>query len=344
MTAEIRTLGRTAAELIDELSTMTAAVHDGLADPTAQRVLENLGAHLRAEGSELRAAVAPPKNDSGVAVVRGLIVDHAVAGPTPRGWRAVDERMLSPLDASLALLAAVAGRPFSWAGQQDGRLINNILPEPGKEQEQTGASSTVLLAPHTEDAFHPDRANLLMLLCVRNPQQVPTTVASVRRARLSESDQRILRNRTVPILPDDSYDWDRSLKPLPVATLWDRADGLAMRYDPAYTPIHEAPVEHQAAYRRLGEALAEVSEAVVLEPGDMAIIDNDVVVHGRAPFTPRYDGTDRWLKRVNVSFAQGRRTEHEALEHGYGQVIKDDFALPAPSGRAVREHVLTGVS
>ena len=332
MAAEIRTLSPKARELVHELGTMTAAVHDGLADPTAQRVLENLGAHLRAEGSELREAVAAPKSASGVAVVRGLVVDPAVAGPTPSGWRAVDERMLSPLDASLALLAAIAGRPFSWAGQQDGRLINNILPEPGKEREQTGASSTVLLAPHTEDAFHPDRANLLMLLCVRNPQQVPTTVASVRRAKISDEDKRILRERAVPILPDDSYDWNRSRGPQPVATLWDRHDGLAMRYDPAYTPLHEASDEYQAAYRRLGEALAEVGEAVVLEPGDMAIIDNDVVVHGRAPFTPRYDGTDRWLKRVNVSFApRARRTEHEALEDGYGQEIKDDFAMPVPA-------------
>ncbi|ERG69144.1 TauD/TfdA family dioxygenase [Segniliparus rugosus] len=303
MTAEIRTLSAKAGELVHELGAMTASVYDGLADPFAQRALENIGAHLRSEGSELREAVAAPKSASGVAVVRGLVVDHAVAGPTPAGWRAVDERMLSPLDASLALLAAIAGRPFAWAGQQDGRLVNNILPEPGKEHEQTGASSSVLLAPHTEDAFHPDRANLLMLLCVRNPQQVPTTVASVRRARISESDQRVLSERVVPILPDDSYDWDRSLPSLPVATLWERHDGLAMRYDPAYTPLAEASAEYQAAYRRLGEALAEVSEAVVLEPGDMAIIDNDVAVHGRAPFTARYDGTDRWLKRVNVSFS-----------------------------------------
>jgi alpha-ketoglutarate-dependent taurine dioxygenase len=38
-----------------------------------------------------------------------------------------------------------------------------------------------------------------------------------------------------------------------------------------------------------------------LEAGDFCFIDNFRVVHGRKPFTPRHDGTDRWLKRINVT-------------------------------------------
>jgi hypothetical protein len=163
-------------------------------------------------------------------------------------------------------------------------------------------------------------------MCVRNPQRTPTTVASIRRADLSARDVALLSERVAPILPDDSYDWERQHSPRSVATIWERHDGLALRYDPAYTPLDGAPPEFRAAYARLGDALARVSEAVVLEPGDVAIIDNDVVVHGRAPFTPRYDGTDRWLKRINVGFAsRGRRTVYEAAEHGYGQEILDGF-------------------
>ncbi|MBJ7505663.1 MAG: TauD/TfdA family dioxygenase, partial [Ilumatobacteraceae bacterium] len=30
------------------------------------------------------------------------------------------------------------------------------------------------------------------------------------------------------------------------------------------------------------------------------VIDNHRAVHGRTSFTPRYDGTDRWLKRALV--------------------------------------------
>jgi alpha-ketoglutarate-dependent taurine dioxygenase len=39
---------------------------------------------------------------------------------------------------------------------------------------------------------------------------------------------------------------------------------------------------------------------VVLEPGDLLVVDNTVAVHGRSPFPARYDGTDRWLQRAFV--------------------------------------------
>jgi len=38
-----------------------------------------------------------------------------------------------------------------------------------------------------------------------------------------------------------------------------------------------------------------------LEPGDLLIINNRKVMHGRSEFIPRYDGQDRWLQRVYVT-------------------------------------------
>ena len=46
--------------------------------------------------------------------------------------------------------------------------------------------------------------------------------------------------------------------------------------------------------------IAEVETSVVLEPGDLLVVDNNVAVHGRSPFTARFDGTDRWLQRSFV--------------------------------------------
>jgi hypothetical protein len=34
-----------------------------------------------------------------------------------------------------------------------------------------------------------------------------------------------------------------------------------------------------------------------LQPGDIIILDNNRVVHGRSSFIPKYDGTDRFLVR-----------------------------------------------
>jgi alpha-ketoglutarate-dependent taurine dioxygenase len=76
-----------------------------------------------------------------------------------------------------------------------------------------------------------------------------------------------------------------------------------MCIDPAY--MDTLPGDHEGA-RAVEEFCAAIDESlidVVLEPGDVLIINNRRVVHGRRPFKARYDGTDRWLKRVNVTRA-----------------------------------------
>ena len=40
---------------------------------------------------------------------------------------------------------------------------------------------------------------------------------------------------------------------------------------------------------------------VVVESGALLVVDNYLAVHGRRPFNARYDGTDRWLKKLTVS-------------------------------------------
>ena len=40
--------------------------------------------------------------------------------------------------------------------------------------------------------------------------------------------------------------------------------------------------------------------ALVLEPGDLLVVDNHVCIHGRSSFAARYDGTDRWIQRSFV--------------------------------------------
>jgi alpha-ketoglutarate-dependent taurine dioxygenase len=58
--------------------------------------------------------------------------------------------------------------------------------------------------------------------------------------------------------------------------------------------------EAQDALEELQRVVAEHEQHVVLEAGDLLVVDNNVAVHGRSPFTPRFDGTDRWLQRTFV--------------------------------------------
>jgi L-asparagine oxygenase len=273
---------------------------------------------LRARLSDL---VRSPDPDLGYRVVPGLFAHLGDQGPTPTHWRDVDRTRTSGFDLALALVAAQLGEVFGWTHQQDGRLVHNILPSPGSEHLQIGASSTAPLVWHTEDAFHPERADLLLLACVRNPDGVGSSLSTINRAGLSEADVAQLVKPCVAILPDDSYTADpaEDREPVGVSTVWRRKGRLGLRYDPSYSTMLTEDVEFVDAYRRLGQALEDNRVTVPLRPGDLLIIDNDVTVHGRVAFRARYDGTDRWLKRMLVR-APRMRPAAEGREHGFGQV------------------------
>ncbi|MEV8347744.1 TauD/TfdA family dioxygenase [Streptomyces niveus] len=313
---------------VTELTALAAELLDLHTSATSPALLADLAPACRRLSPGLHEALRPVESADGLFVLRGLRVEDTELGPTPGHWSTVG-RAGARWDVVLLLISTLMGTPIAWEGQQDGRFVHNIVPSPGQETVQIGASSSVLLTPHTEDAFHPGRAHLLLLCCMRNPDRVATTAASVRRARLSDDDLAELARPVAPILPDDAYaDAQRyGGGPAPVPTLHAGEDGLSLRYDPAYTPLDEAEESWRAAYGRLADELARVSVPVSLEPGDVLVVDNDMVVHGRVPFTARYDGTDRWLKRASVR-VPGRRTRpaSEASEHGYGQTAIEAFA------------------
>ncbi|WP_069162345.1 TauD/TfdA family dioxygenase [Nocardia altamirensis] len=332
--------GRAVRELAREISTtLDATPHDPAtlaATLTDSALIAQIDTRVGELPADVRRAMRPPATAAGATIVSRLPLTDDEFGPTPPSWREAAEwsgtaarRANSlELDIAMMLLARSAGEPFGWQGQQGGRLVNNILPSPGHEHEQSGASSKTLLSPHSEDAFHPARANLLMLGCLRNPDSVGTTVSSVRRVQLTADQRRLLSTPTLPILPDVSYGTGHerySAPPLP--TLWTAAgpDETTLRYDPAYTPLDDADSAFCAAYATLAAELERVCVTAALTPGEVLLVDNDVAVHGRVPFTARYDGTDRWLKRVNIRLPERPRRAEEADENGYGQRIVAPF-------------------
>ncbi|MEV6986468.1 TauD/TfdA family dioxygenase [Sphaerisporangium sp. NPDC051017] len=305
----------------------------GTASPSPD-LFARVGQAVKTLGDAVLDQCRPVDTADGLFVLTGLSLDDEAIGATPSHWATAGEE--SPHDIVLLLLSAAMGNPIAWPGQQNGRYVHNIVPARGHENEQTGASSTVLLAPHTEDAFHPGRASLLLLGCMRNHDRIATTAASIRRTRLDDDAIETLTRAEVPILPDDSYTEAQAYTRQPppaVPTLFHADDGLTLRFDPAYTPLRQAPPPYQAAYRRLTAELTRVSVSIALSPGEILVIDNDQAVHGRVPFRPRYDGTDRWLKRASVR-VPGRhaRPPAEAAEHGYGQPVVE--AHPRTGGTA----------
>ena len=234
-----RITGRMEHELASATQQVAAFVGSEQDRPAAE------AARRCAVGLDPALAIAcRPTGDAGVLVLRGVGPWEQPPGPTPASWSQAGPAATAVWDALLLVLAAALGRSFGWENQQAGRLVHNIVPTRGHELEQTGASSSVELSAHTEDAFHPDRAHLMLLACVRNPDAVPTRAASVRCAELAPEDVARLARPTLPILPDDSYGGEAGW-----AETRGRVDAVARRRRPAQ-PLR--PGLHAAEARRTG--------------------------------------------------------------------------------------------
>jgi L-asparagine oxygenase len=238
-------------------------------------------------------------------VVRGFPLADGVE-PTPAHWRDSDPCPTAVPDSYLVLLASLLGEPFGWSTLQEGRLLNDILPIARSELSQTGHSSAAPLQFHCEDAFHELRCDYLGLLCLRNPDRVATTVGRLDVAGLSPEDREVLSQPRFVIWPDDEHlrmsaaardsaGWPQ------VPVLFGDRRAPYLRIDPPYMSSLPGDEPAEAALRRVSALLGARLEDVVLFPGDVCLIDNYRAVHGRRPFLARYDGTDRWLRKVLVS-------------------------------------------
>lgn len=229
-----RSISVETAHAIDRIVDATVDVYGRVDNPDFLHAAADIAATLP---QELVEACALGTGHAGYHVVSGFTVDDSVLGPTPRSWRTSASAATTRWDVLMVLLAHLYGRPFAWAGQQHGRLVNDIVPSPGQEAEQTGASSTTLLEPHTEDAFHPGRCHLLILAGLRNPDRIATTLSSVRDVDLEPADWIELASPTVPILPDASYEANPAARgrigeTRCVPTVWARDDGVCLRSTP----------------------------------------------------------------------------------------------------------------
>ncbi|QTD50143.1 guanitoxin biosynthesis L-enduracididine beta-hydroxylase GntD [Sulfidibacter corallicola] len=262
----------------------------------------------------------------GTCVVGGLPVDDGQIGPTPQHWRYRPE--VSPTlreEIFFVLCSSILGDAIAWSTQQDGYLMHEVAPIKEHETDQLGFSSQQYLEWHTEDAFHPYRADYLGLMCFRNPTGTSTTVGSVTDLDLEDPKFDHLFDSHFTIKPDESHleknralhkvtlaataqpngnpDYDEinlmNERPDTIAVLFGDRKSPYMRLDPYFM----GEVASDSAREALDELIEQIESNLkefVLKPGEIFFADNYRVVHGRTPFKAKYDGRDRWLKRLNI--------------------------------------------
>jgi Fe(II)/alpha-ketoglutarate-dependent arginine beta-hydroxylase len=277
-------------------------------------------------------------------VVAGYPVDDEKIGPTPDHWRT--RSAVSPtLEEELlfVLFGSLLGEAIGWATQQNGYIVHDVLPIRSDEDSQLSSGSKQLIWWHNEDAFHPYRGDYVGLMCLRNPDHIPTTLASMGSVKLDPKTIASLFEPRFVIRPDESHAKknngnsqhlalgsngcveasykrinEMQAHPEPLAVLFGDPLSPYIRVDPYFMDPPEDDVS-QKAFNTLIYALNANSSEVALQPGDMLFVDNYRAVHGRKPFKAKYDGTDRWLKRINI--ARDLRKSRSARRAGASRVI-----------------------
>jgi alpha-ketoglutarate-dependent taurine dioxygenase len=91
-------------------------------------------------------------------------------------------------------------------------------------------------------------------------------------------------------------------------------------------PIISPNPECEAALNRLKEIIEKEHRqtGVLLEKGDLLVIDNSRGLHGRSPFFCEFNGNDRWLQRIHI-LKHGKVWRNREAKESYGERSVDGF-------------------
>lgn len=327
---------------LQQLLAGIAARYDSAEDPAflmeCTVLAQELPRRLRLALNHFR--VAEP--DSASFIISGYPVDDRKIGLTPEHWDLTAEQRKPTLEEEIlfVLTCSLLGDCIGWATQQAGRIVHDVMPIKGMEQEQIGTGSEQLITWHTEDAFHPLCGDYIALMFLRNPDHVPTTFASLENLNLDPEDWQTLFEPHYFIHPDKSHqpenaahhgESDEDLEKLydlvaqaekqhqksPILSGDPRSPYI--RIDPYFMD----PIEDNPRARKAFDALVKALDAkigdVALGPGEICFVDNRKGVHGRRAFKARYDGYDRWFKRTNIT--RDLRKSREARKDATSRII-----------------------
>jgi L-asparagine oxygenase len=237
-------------------------------------------------------------SSSGGILLKNLLIDDLPQTPitptTPTTKTFVSEMLLLSI-------AKFFGEPIGYLPEHGGTIVQNILPVKQNSTTQQSTSSSVHLAFHTEQAFHPHMPSYLFLMCLRGDNNAHTLLCH-KDIILEHASQKTIDLLTQPLFktrPDKSFlppGTDEG-KFGPLMSVFNHDKTKFVYDEDLMVGINE---EATNALKELQSIVNQQYVSICLEPGDLLIVDNNVAVHGRTPFKAKFDGFDRWLQRAFV--------------------------------------------
>jgi alpha-ketoglutarate-dependent taurine dioxygenase len=205
-----------------------------------------------------------------------------------------------------ALINQTCGEMIAYEAEGHGKLFQDMVPNYKLSTTQTSLGSKVELEIHTEQAFSKLRPDLLSLACLRGDPHAKTYILHVKKIveNLSEKERKLLREPLWKIGVDMSFKMKNETflegeirGPIPI--LSGNQTHIKLVFDQDL--MRGITEESENLRKKLIEIYIKHRSEHILKAGEIILIDNRCVVHGRSPFTAKYDGQDRFIIRSFVT-------------------------------------------
>lgn len=220
---------------------------------------------------------------------------------------------------AIACLAAIGSDTVSYGSENNGDLFVNLVVFPPGRGKFTDKSADKM-SGHTDAVTFPMRGyrdplnpriapspDFVCLSSLRNPNDVPTTVMPLDQLMTSLTNEHIedlqkpqyligsqltFRDGMIDILGDElEVDYAQLLYAI--------QDKWWIRFSHRTTQIATgAQASAHEAMVALKEACAGCVIPLPLEPGDIALVNNRIALHGRSEVGKEYGGQTRWFLRT----------------------------------------------
>jgi L-asparagine oxygenase len=220
-----------------------------------------------------------------------------------------------------SVLVSYISNIVSYEAEGYGRIFQDIVPDIKMANQQSSVGSSKELEIHTEQAFSKIKPDLLSLACIRGDDHAYTYILPVQSiiSNLNEKERELLRQPLWKIGVDYSFKLNGN----------EFIEGNIRGPIPIITGSEENPtlVFDQDLMIGINEDATQIIKKIVdiyynnrikhcLQPGEIMIIDNHKVVHGRSPFVPLYNGKDRFLVRCFGMFEENFKNSSYARNDG----------------------------
>jgi L-asparagine oxygenase len=287
----------------DEAVQLLRAAERINADPGLDPVLFCLQAKLEATRApgRLVAAIAAFRatgGPNGTLVIDGLPLGVIPDTPLNNSQHLAERTTFARIQ---AVINSIVGEMVAYEAEGGGRLFQDMVPNPALADRQQSQSSKAELECHTEQAFSELRPTWLSLGCLRGDSNAATYVMTARKlvAALPPCVIPRLRESLWMTDVDESFLGDHTFLhgdvrgPMPI--LFGSPDDPRIYFEQAQ--MTGITPDAQGLLQDIIKLYPDLRDEHVLQPGELLLIDNSRVVHGRSSFTARYDGTDRFISR-----------------------------------------------